>query len=75
MTEADLRFWTEESNRAALGVFGSMIDGARRSLAPYRNRLLMLRDGQEAAPGISAVLTPGHTVGHTGFLLASGANS
>ncbi|WP_458096495.1 MBL fold metallo-hydrolase [Roseomonas sp. WA12] len=71
VTEADLRFWTEETNRAALGVYGSMIDGARRNLGPYRDRLLMLRDGQEVAPGITPVFTPGHTVGHAGFLLAS----
>lgn len=75
VTEADRRFWTDEGNRAALGPFGTMIDGARRNLAPYRDRMVMLRDGQEALPGVTPLFTPGHTVGHTSFALASGADS
>jgi glyoxylase-like metal-dependent hydrolase (beta-lactamase superfamily II) len=44
---------------------------ARRNAAPYRERMRRVGDG-EALPGISAVLLPGHTPGHTGWLLASG---
>ena len=43
----------------------------RLSTAPYRGRLRTVPDG-EAMPGISAVLMPGHTPGHTGWLIQSG---
>jgi glyoxylase-like metal-dependent hydrolase (beta-lactamase superfamily II) len=43
----------------------------RLSTAPYRDRLRTVPDG-EAMPGISAVLMPGHTPGHTGWLIQSG---
>jgi glyoxylase-like metal-dependent hydrolase (beta-lactamase superfamily II) len=39
--------------------------------APYRNRMRTVRDG-EVMPGISAVPLPGHTPGHTGWLVQSG---
>ena len=44
---------------------------ARRNLAPYRGRIRRFRDG-EVFPGITATLLPGHTPGHTGFLVQSG---
>jgi glyoxylase-like metal-dependent hydrolase (beta-lactamase superfamily II) len=44
---------------------------ARVTTAPYRARMRAVRDG-EAMPGISAVLMPGHTPGHTGWLIQSG---
>jgi glyoxylase-like metal-dependent hydrolase (beta-lactamase superfamily II) len=44
---------------------------ARRNLAPYRGRVHRFPDG-EVFPGVSATLLPGHTPGHTGFLVHSG---
>jgi glyoxylase-like metal-dependent hydrolase (beta-lactamase superfamily II) len=41
---------------------------------PYRARMRTVRDG-EAIPGVSAVLLPGHTPGHTGWLIHSGKDS
>ncbi|UFN50370.1 MBL fold metallo-hydrolase [Roseomonas sp. OT10] len=72
IAEADLRFWTDEGNRAGLGPFGAMIDGARKNLGAYRDRLVMVRDGQEVAPGIQVLATPGHTVGHVSYAVTSG---
>ena len=42
------------------------------NLKPYRDRIRRLRDGQEFA-GFMPVLAPGHTPGHTCWLLAAGA--
>ena len=39
--------------------------------APYRERMRSVPDG-EALPGVSAMLLPGHTPGHTGWLVHSG---
>jgi glyoxylase-like metal-dependent hydrolase (beta-lactamase superfamily II) len=42
--------------------------------APYRKRMRKVRDG-EVMPGVSAMLLPGHTPGHTGWLIQSGSES
>jgi glyoxylase-like metal-dependent hydrolase (beta-lactamase superfamily II) len=46
-------------------------EAARRQLAPYRDRLRTFRKG-EVFPGITAIPIPGHTPGHTAFLIQSG---
>ena len=43
----------------------------RRVTAPYRDRIRRIKDG-EVLPGVTAVLRPGHTPGHTNWLLQSG---
>jgi glyoxylase-like metal-dependent hydrolase (beta-lactamase superfamily II) len=43
----------------------------RRATAPYRDRIRRIDDG-EVLPGITAMLRPGHTPGHTNFLIRSG---
>jgi glyoxylase-like metal-dependent hydrolase (beta-lactamase superfamily II) len=47
---------------------------AARAFAPYRGRVRRVADG-EALPGISAVMQPGHTPGHTGWLVSSRGDS
>ena len=39
--------------------------------APYRDRLRVVRNG-DALPGVSAIALPGHTPGHTGWLVQAG---
>jgi glyoxylase-like metal-dependent hydrolase (beta-lactamase superfamily II) len=43
----------------------------RTVTAPYRGRIRRVKDG-EILPGISAMLCPGHTPGHTNWLIQSG---
>ena len=33
---------------------------------------MFIKDGQEFLPGIQSILAPGHTVGHTIFMISSG---
>ena len=47
-------------------------DMARRAVAPYADRLRLLAGEGEAAPGFTALDLPGHTPGHTGFMLDAG---
>jgi glyoxylase-like metal-dependent hydrolase (beta-lactamase superfamily II) len=48
---------------------------ARQQIAPYRrDRVREFRDG-EVFPGVTAIPIPGHTPGHTAFLIASGNES
>ena len=72
-TEADFKFWTDEK------LFGTPAEGSVRTtiknLVPNKDRLVMVKDGQEILPGIQAMATPGHTVGHMSYMLTSGAKS
>lgn len=43
----------------------------QRAIAPYSDRLRLI-EGGAIAPGIEALLLPGHTPGHTGYMLTSG---
>ena len=47
------------------------IEGARKNLLPNRDRLIFFKDGQEFLPGIQAMSAPGHTVGHSVFMITS----
>ena len=72
-TEADFKFWTNEQ------LFGTPAEGSARTaiknLLPNKDRLVMYTDGQEIAPGIQAIASPGHTVGHTSFMITSAGKS
>lgn len=69
--EADLHFFTDPAARAALpparhGGF----DITAKLLRAYEGRIRPIPNGPVAAfPGIEAVPLPGHTPGHTGYLL------
>lgn len=70
MTQADYDFWTDQS-KGPEGMMKQMIDGARKNLMPNRSRMVFVKDGQEVVPGIQAIATPGHTVGHTSYMITS----
>jgi len=73
ISEIDFNFWTDAR------LLGSPLDAfvalARKNLLPVRDRIVFINDGQEFLPGVQAMLTPGHTRGHIGFLLTSGNQS
>jgi glyoxylase-like metal-dependent hydrolase (beta-lactamase superfamily II) len=84
MSEREYDFWHSAELRSRLGggslygsahledVMGTWVD---RYLPPVRDRLEWLVDDTELAPGIAAIDAPGHTPGHLGFTIASGAES
>lgn len=43
----------------------------REQVAPYRSRTRLFKQG-EVFPGVTAIPSPGHTPGHTAYLVASG---
>lgn len=69
ITQSDFDFWTDEAKLA--GATKAFIEHARKNLLPYRNRIVFIKDGQEFLPGIQAMAAPGHTVGHTVFMITS----
>jgi glyoxylase-like metal-dependent hydrolase (beta-lactamase superfamily II) len=70
MTEADFNFWTDEAKLAQEGI-KAMVDGTRKTLLPLRERTRFIKDGEEILAGIQVMATPGHTVGHTSFVVTS----
>ena len=69
MAQAELDFWTAaaEDRRMARS-----IAGFRKHILPLRDRIQMIRDGEEFLPGVHALATPGHTPGHMAFLFDGG---
>jgi glyoxylase-like metal-dependent hydrolase (beta-lactamase superfamily II) len=74
LSETDLKFWTDDANKRGPEFMVPFIDGAKKNLNAYRDRLVMVRDGQEVVPGVTGVATPGHTLGHVVYFIASGGN-
>lgn len=70
MSQADFDFWTDEA-KAQGDMMKPMIEGTRRHLLPNKDRMVFVKDGQEILPGIQAMSAPGHTVGHTVYVITS----
>jgi glyoxylase-like metal-dependent hydrolase (beta-lactamase superfamily II) len=70
ISQADFDAWTDESKLS--GPTKTFIEAARKNLLPVRDRLVFIKDGQEFLPGVTAMAAPGHTVGHTIFMISSG---
>ena len=71
--ESDLAFWTDEATAAkAPDDFKPFFARAMATAAVYGDRITPFGADGELLPGITTLALPGHTVGHTGFRLASG---
>jgi len=72
-TEADFNFWQSEK------LIGSPAESSRntvlKNIVPNKDRLVMVKDGQEILPGIQAIASHGHTVGHMSYMITSGGKS
>jgi glyoxylase-like metal-dependent hydrolase (beta-lactamase superfamily II) len=73
VSEADYTYWTDlsradtEANQSVKRHFL----GAHRNLTAYQGRLDLIGDGDEVAPGITAIATPGHSPGHVVYEITS----
>ena len=73
MAQADYDYWT---NEATVGPkLKSFYDQANQNLTPNKDRIHFVKDHEEFMPGITALYAPGHTVGHTVFMIASAGKS
>lgn len=74
-SEDECRVWlTPQPQLIATKVNRHLFHIATRAVASYRNKraFVEFQDGAEVRPGIKAMSTPGHTPGHTSFLVRSG---
>jgi glyoxylase-like metal-dependent hydrolase (beta-lactamase superfamily II) len=75
MAQEDFDFWTDQAKAAGNDMLKGFIDRTRKQLLPLRERIVFFKDGQEFIPGIQAISAPGHTVGHTIFMITSEGKS
>jgi glyoxylase-like metal-dependent hydrolase (beta-lactamase superfamily II) len=66
-------FWMDDGNMSRApapmkGLFGLV----RKTFGAYDNKVTQYEPDKELAPGITSVATPGHTLGHSSHVLASG---
>ncbi|WP_412023954.1 MBL fold metallo-hydrolase [Burkholderia cepacia] len=75
VNEIEAKYWLDPHNKAQAPAFlASFFDAAAASVAPYiaAGRFKTFRGDATLAPGIRAVPMPGHTPGHTAYLIESG---
>jgi glyoxylase-like metal-dependent hydrolase (beta-lactamase superfamily II) len=77
ISQADFDFWTDEAKLSMKdpAYMKPFVEGARKNLLPVRDRIVFVKDGQEFLPGIQAISAPGHTIGHTIFMITSEGKS
>ena len=74
--QAEVDFWLDEAvmSRAPADAqpFFKMAQSATK---PYTNRIRRISGNADIFPGITPVAQPGHTPGHTGYIVSSGSDS
>ena len=71
--QTELAFWSDDRNlMAAPETVRDSFAIVHRNVTPYRDRLTPFRGSGAILPGLDAVALPGHTPGHTGYLLRDG---
>jgi glyoxylase-like metal-dependent hydrolase (beta-lactamase superfamily II) len=71
----DWAYWMSdaEMNKLPEGYTKSVYPGIRKTFVGLENKVTKYEWGKEIVPGITTISTPGHTPGHTSFVVASGS--
>lgn len=75
VSREDAAFWLDAGGKASLPeALRPLIGMAQRAAAPYEaaGRLRRFGPGDALPPGVNALPSPGHTVGHVSYLLDAG---
>lgn len=66
-------FWMDDATMAAAaaGRMATLFQINRRIFDPLRDRITLFEWGQAVLPGVTAEGTPGHSAGHTSFMVES----
>jgi glyoxylase-like metal-dependent hydrolase (beta-lactamase superfamily II) len=76
MPQADFDFWTDEKKLSdPSDTIKLFVKVARDNLLPYREQIKFVKYGEEVIPGVQAIAAPGHTVGHTVYMITSDGKS
>jgi glyoxylase-like metal-dependent hydrolase (beta-lactamase superfamily II) len=71
---AEWAFWMDEGqmSRAPEGMRGAF-QGVHRVFDPMAKDVKQYEPGKEIVPGVTTVAAPGHTPGHTAYMISSGS--
>ena len=71
--ENEWKFWMDdgEMSRASKGRMTELFANNRRVFDALKRKVTPYAWDQEVVPGVTAVGTPGHSIGHTSFMVAS----
>jgi glyoxylase-like metal-dependent hydrolase (beta-lactamase superfamily II) len=74
--KAEWDYWMDDGNasRAPEGLVKSTHANSRRVFDALGRKVTQYEAGKEILPGITSVFTPGHTLGHTSHIVASGSD-
>jgi len=69
-------YWLDDGNasRAPEGLVKSTHGNVRRVFGALDRKVTPYEAGKEIVPGITSMFTPGHTLGHTSHIVASGSD-
>lgn len=75
--DAEWAFWMDdgEMSRASQGRMAEMFHNNRRIFDGLKRKVTRYGWDEEVLPGVTAVGTPGHSIGHTSFVVSSGTDS
>lgn len=74
--EADWNFWTDAELMAKANEQGKVFfQAAQAAITPYAKRMRLIGDDDEVMPGLRSIGLPGHTPGHSGFIVHSGPDT
>jgi glyoxylase-like metal-dependent hydrolase (beta-lactamase superfamily II) len=75
--EVEWNFWMDdgEMSRASPGRMQDLFKNNRRVFDALQREVTPYAWNKEIAPGITAVATPGHSPGHTSYVIASGSST
>jgi glyoxylase-like metal-dependent hydrolase (beta-lactamase superfamily II) len=74
---AELNYWMDdgEMSRAPKGRIEGLFKNTRRIIGVLGGKVTPFEAGKDVVPGLSAVATPGHSIGHTSFVVSSSGRS
>jgi glyoxylase-like metal-dependent hydrolase (beta-lactamase superfamily II) len=75
--EVEWKFWMDdgEMSRASKGRMTELFANNRRVFDTLKRKVTPYAWDKEVVPGVTAVGTPGHSIGHTSFIVTSGGKS
>ncbi|SFI11465.1 MBL fold metallo-hydrolase [Bradyrhizobium sp. Gha] len=73
ISQTDYDFWTDKSKLG--GDLDGLVKAAIHNLPPVRDRIVFFKDGEQLLPGVHAIASPGHTLGHHCFMIESAGKS
>ncbi len=75
--ENEWKFWTDdgEMSRASKGRMTELFQNNRRVFGALKNQVTPYAWDKEIVPGVTAKGTPGHSIGHTSYVVASGSKT